>query len=145
MSANVENHLNPLFLRALICKEIMSSRAQEIQQRKDQVLAITVGQYIKTVTPVSSSYIAKIYPSGVSSATVRNVLAELEEEGYLTHPHTSAGRMPTQKGYRYYVDHLLDLCLISLIYFNYFYEFPKWLGFCFKHDQLTDITPRAAS
>jgi transcriptional regulator of heat shock response len=79
----------------------------DLRFRKDNILAIVVDHYIQTITPVSSSYIAKSYPDEVSSATVRNVLAELEEEGYLTHPHTSAGRVPTELGYRYYVDHLM--------------------------------------
>lgn len=81
---------------------------QDTRERKESILAITINQYIQTVTPVSSTVVAKRYPTGVSSATVRNILAELEEEGFLTHPHTSAGRVPTQKGYRYYVDHLMD-------------------------------------
>ena len=80
----------------------------DARKRKEQILAITIDQYIQSVTPVSSTLVAKRYPLNVSSATVRNVLAELEHEGFLTHPHTSAGRVPTQKGYRYYVDHLMD-------------------------------------
>ncbi len=80
---------------------------EEIQLRKDMILALTIGHYIQTVTPVSSNFVAKVYPTGLSSATVRNIFKELEEEGFLTHPHTSAGRIPTQKGYRYYVDHLM--------------------------------------
>jgi heat-inducible transcriptional repressor len=84
----------------------MASKA-DIQQRKDKILAIVIGQYIKTVSPVGSQYITDQYKLDVSPATVRNILAELEEEGYLTHPHTSAGRMPTSIGYRYYVDHLM--------------------------------------
>lgn len=81
---------------------------EEIKIRKDRILALTIGHYIHTVTPVSSSFIANVYPIGLSSATVRNIFAELEEEGFLTHPHTSAGRIPTQKGYRYYVDNLMN-------------------------------------
>jgi heat-inducible transcriptional repressor len=84
----------------------MASKA-DIQQRKDKILAIVIGQYIKTVSPVGSQFITDQYKLDVSPATVRNILAELEEEGYLTHPHTSAGRMPTSIGYRYYVDHLM--------------------------------------
>ncbi len=79
----------------------------DYHQRKDLVLGIVVDQYIKTVSPVSSSYIASAYNLELSPATIRNILAELEESGYLTHPHTSAGRMPTELGYRYYVDHLM--------------------------------------
>ena len=79
----------------------------DFQERKDRVLAIVVGQYIRTVSPVGSQVITEQYKLDVSPATVRNILAELEEEGYLTHPHTSAGRVPTSRGYRYYVDHLM--------------------------------------
>ncbi len=75
--------------------------------RKDTILGMVVDQYIKTTTPVSSTLIAQSYSLDLSSATIRNVLAELEEEGYLTHPHTSAGRLPTEKGYRYYVDNIM--------------------------------------
>src|SRR3989338_6590482 len=85
----------------------MVSKQVDIQARKDKVLEITIDCYIETVTPVSSAFIADEFLSDLSSATIRNILAELEEEGYLTHPHTSAGRIPTQKGYRYYVDHLM--------------------------------------
>ena len=84
-----------------------SSKKEEIKVRKDRILAITVDHYIKTITPVSSAYISRQFPLDLSSATIRNILAELEEDGYLTHPHTSAGRVPTEKGYRYYVDHLM--------------------------------------
>jgi len=84
-----------------------SSKKEEIKVRKDRILAITVDQYVKTVTPVSSAYISQQFTLDLSSATIRNILAELEEDGYLTHPHTSAGRVPTEKGYRYYVDHLM--------------------------------------
>lgn len=78
------------------------------KQRKDRVLGIVVNDYIKTVTPISSGYIVDEHHLDLSTATVRNILAELEEEGFLTHPHTSAGRVPTQEGYRYYVDNLMN-------------------------------------
>ncbi|NTV29305.1 MAG: hypothetical protein HGA80_04410 [Candidatus Omnitrophica bacterium] len=78
------------------------------RQRKDIVLSIVVKQYISTVEPVSSAFIADQYSQDISSATIRNILAELEDDGFLTHPHTSAGRMPTQRGYRYYVDFLMQ-------------------------------------
>ena len=85
----------------------MVAKHSDIQIRKDRILAIVIGRYIKTVSPVGSQYITEEHNLDVSPATVRNILADLEEEGYLTHPHTSAGRMPTQQGYRYYVDHLM--------------------------------------
>ncbi|MBF0331683.1 MAG: hypothetical protein HQL17_07070 [Candidatus Omnitrophica bacterium] len=77
-------------------------------QRKDIVLGMVVQQYIQTTVPVSSAYIAEEYEQDISSATIRNILAELEDDGYLTHPHTSAGRIPTERGYRYYVDFLMQ-------------------------------------
>ena len=86
----------------------MTSRQIDILARKDEILRITIDQYIATVTPVSSARIADQCSLDLSSATVRNILAELEQEGYLTHPHTSAGRIPTQYGYRYYVDHFFN-------------------------------------
>ena len=86
----------------------MAAKHLDIKQRKDRILAIVVGQYIKTITPVGSHTITEEFNLDVSPATVRNILAELEEQGYLTHPHTSAGRIPTQRGYRYYVDHLMN-------------------------------------
>lgn len=86
----------------------MTPRDTEIQARKDRVLYITIDQYIKTMNPVSSSYIAQNYPLDLSSASIRNILAELEDDGYLTHPHTSAGRIPTERGYRYFVNNLMQ-------------------------------------
>lgn len=75
-------------------------------QRRNMVLAASVNTYINSAEPVSSESLARDF--GLSSATVRNILAELEETGYLTHPYTSAGRIPTDKGYRYYVDFLMS-------------------------------------
>jgi len=86
----------------------MTSTRSDFQARKDRVLQIVTSSYIEKSAPVSSSYIVERHMPELSSATVRNILAELEEDGYLTHPHTSAGRMPTGKGYRYYVDRLMN-------------------------------------
>lgn len=86
----------------------MTPRKTDFRERKERILAIAVDEYIRTVAPVSSAFIAQEYGLELSSATIRNVLAELEEDGYLMHPHTSAGRVPTQRGYRYYVDHLME-------------------------------------
>ena len=85
----------------------MSPYKPDIQERKDLVLGIVVNQYIQSVTPVGSSLIAQGHHLELSSATIRSILAELEEEGLLMHPHTSAGRVPTERGYRYYVDYLM--------------------------------------
>jgi transcriptional regulator of heat shock response len=86
----------------------MTAQRNDILVRKNEILRITIDQYIETVTPVSSARIAQKCALDLSSATIRNILAELEQEGYLTHPHTSAGRIPTQIGYRYYVDHFIN-------------------------------------
>src|SRR3989338_475350 len=86
----------------------MTAKKTDFQERKERVLGIVVDEYIKSTTPVGSHFIVQQYSLDLSPATIRNILAELEEEGYLSHPHTSAGRVPTQTGYRYYVDHLID-------------------------------------
>jgi len=86
----------------------MTAKSVNIKERKDKVLGIAIEQYIRTVSPVSSALIVRDYLSDLSSATIRNILAELESDGYLTHPHISSGRVPTQEGYRYYVDNIID-------------------------------------
>lgn len=86
----------------------MVAKYTDAQARKDRVLAIVVDEYVKNVTPVGSQLLVERYHLDLSPATVRNILAELEEDGFLMHPHTSAGRVPTQRGYRYFVDHLMD-------------------------------------
>lgn len=78
----------------------------ELGPRKAAVLRAVVEEYVSTGEPVGSETIAERYGLGVSSATIRNELAALEELGYLIHPHTSAGRIPTDLGYRRYVDAL---------------------------------------
>jgi len=78
-----------------------------LDDRKTAILRAIVEEYIATALPVGSSHIAKSNEFAVSSATVRNDMAALEREGFLTHPHTSAGRIPTDKGYRFFVDNLV--------------------------------------
>jgi len=77
-----------------------------LDDRKTAILRAVVEEYIATAQPVGSSHIAASDGVQVSSATVRNDMAFLEQEGYLAQPHTSAGRIPTDKGYRFFVDHL---------------------------------------
>jgi heat-inducible transcriptional repressor len=77
-----------------------------LKERKNKILNMIIHYYIKTGKPVGSNVLIEKYNIALSSATVRNLMAELEEEGFLTHPHTSAGRIPTDKGYRTYVDTL---------------------------------------
>src|SRR5262245_18295393 len=76
--------------------------------RSRRVLAALVREYITSGEPVASSLLVSAAGLGVSSATVRNILSQLEEEGYVQQPHTSAGRVPTDRGYRFYVDLLLE-------------------------------------
>src|SRR5256885_4085309 len=76
--------------------------------RSKRVLAALVREYIASGEPVASSVLVTAAGLGISSATVRNILAKLEEEGYVLQPHTSAGRIPTDRGYRFYVDLLLE-------------------------------------
>lgn len=77
-----------------------------LDERKTAILRAVVKEYIETAQPVGSSHVARSPEVRVSSATIRNEMAVLEQEGFLTQPHTSAGRIPTDKGYRYFVDHL---------------------------------------
>ncbi len=79
-----------------------------LDSRAQAILRAVIEEYVNTATPVSSGALVERYPFGVSSATVRNVLAALEAIGLLTHPHTSAGRVPTDAGYRYYVGTLVE-------------------------------------
>ncbi len=75
-------------------------------QRQQQILSAIIEQYAEVASPVGSSLLAKLF--GVSSATIRTEMAELERMGYISQPHTSAGRVPTDKGYRLYVNNLSE-------------------------------------
>jgi heat-inducible transcriptional repressor len=77
-----------------------------LDERKTAILRAVVQEYIETAQPVGSGHVANAPGVRVSPATVRNEMAVLEQEGYLVQPHTSAGRIPTDKGYRFFVDHL---------------------------------------
>jgi len=76
--------------------------------REQDILRAVIEEYVSTAVPVGSQALVDRYALGVSSATVRNVLAELEAFGLLSHPHTSAGRVPTDMGYRYYVESIAE-------------------------------------
>ncbi|MBR0374580.1 MAG: heat-inducible transcription repressor HrcA [Mogibacterium sp.] len=80
----------------------------DLSERKLQILQAIITDYVQNAEPVGSRSIAKKYGLGVSPATIRNEMADLEEMGYLTHPHTSAGRVPSDKAYRLYVDDLMQ-------------------------------------
>jgi heat-inducible transcriptional repressor len=92
----------PLY-QALMVKRSSTS----LDGRKSEILATIVKDHIATGQPVGSFTLARQSRENLSSATIRNICAELEDDGFLTHPHTSAGRLPTDKGYRFYVDNFL--------------------------------------
>src|SRR5690349_1685550 len=74
--------------------------------RQEELLTLVIESYIKNAEPIGSKFLVSFGDLDFSEATVRNELRELEQAGYLTHPHTSAGRIPTEKGYRHYVSQL---------------------------------------
>ncbi len=80
----------------------------EIGKRKSDILKAIIREHILTAEPIGSRTLAKNYNFGVSSATIRNEMSDLEDMGFLEQPHTSAGRVPSDKGYRYYVDVLME-------------------------------------
>lgn len=85
----------------------------ELDVRKRKILEAIIMDYIATAEPVGSRTISRKYNLGVSPATIRNEMADLEELGYLEQPHTSAGRVPSDLGYRYYVDFLMSKVIID--------------------------------
>ncbi len=74
------------------------------EERQKSIFRIIVREYLRSAEPIGSAAIVARHDLGVSSATIRNDMAELESKGYIEQPHTSAGRVPTEQGYRYYVD-----------------------------------------
>jgi len=86
----------------------MAMSANELDERSQLVLRAVVETYITNIGPVGSRYLVKKYGLGYSPATIRNIMADLEDLGYLEQPHTSAGRVPTDKGYRFYVEYLIE-------------------------------------
>lgn len=85
-----------------------------LTERQKTILDLVVRGYIATAVPVGSKALVGQPRLNVSSATIRHEMASLEEAGYLTHPHTSAGRMPTERGYRYFVEHLMEERALSV-------------------------------
>lgn len=80
----------------------------DLTERKLKILQAIISDYVKTAEPVGSRTLSKKYDLGISPATIRNEMADLEEMGYLTHPHTSAGRVPSDAAYRLYVNALME-------------------------------------
>ncbi len=121
-----------------------------IDDRKIKILQAIINDYIVTGEPVGSRTIAKKYDLGIGSATIRNEMADLEEMGYLEQPHTSAGRIPSSKGYRLYVDRLMqreqlskeeELKIKEYIINSAMYEVDKVLKeACVLLSELTNLT-----
>src|SRR5437016_1908038 len=91
----------------------MKDSADILDERSREILALLIKTHIAVGEPVGSRTIAKLSSESLSAATVRNLMSDLEEAGYLEQPHTSAGRVPTDKGYRFYVDHILGESRLS--------------------------------
>ena len=85
----------------------MTGKLYELDERKQRVLKAVIDDYIESAEPVGSRALARKHDLGVSPATIRNEMADLEMLGYLQHLHTSSGRVPSSKGYRFYVDGLI--------------------------------------
>ena len=80
----------------------------ELTERKLKILQAIISDYVRSAEPVGSRTLSKRFDLGISPATIRNEMSDLEEMGYLTHPHTSAGRVPSDKAYRLYVNSLME-------------------------------------
>ena len=113
---------------------------QNLDNRKKKILQAIVEEYINTAEPVSSGSIAKKYGLDLSSATIRNEMADLEKVGYIEKQHTSSGRVPSAKGYRLYVDELLNDHNISLAEIKYIQS--KLIE---KVNEIEDLTKIATS
>ena len=85
----------------------MGNSTDNLTERETQILETVLAHYIRTGEPVGSRTVAKLSGLNLSPATIRNSMQELEERGFLKQPHTSAGRVPTDKGYRYFVERLM--------------------------------------
>ena len=89
--------------------------AHQLNERERRVLEAVIQSYVETAEPAGSRMIARRFGLGVSPATIRNTMSDLEEKGFLLHPHTSAGRIPTDMAYRVYVDSLMRVTPINEI------------------------------
>jgi heat-inducible transcriptional repressor len=85
----------------------------DLNPRQQEILRVIVSEYVDSARPVGSEALVEKYDLRVSSATVRNVMSALEAAGYIYHPHTSAGRVPSDRGYRFFVDHLMGAAGLS--------------------------------
>lgn len=116
--------------------------SNDLNDRERSILHHVVDQYIRTAIPIGSRVISKKFESHLSPATIRNVMADLEELGYLSHPHTSAGRVPTDIGYRYYVDYLME---VERLRANDVAEIQEQLDRVNDHAELLRVTSKLLS
>ena len=86
-----------------------------LTDRKLKILQAIISDYVRTAEPVGSRTLAKRFDMAISPATIRNEMSDLEEMGYLTHPHTSARRVPSDKAYRLYVNNMMEKVEVSQI------------------------------
>src|SRR3954465_9916996 len=89
--------------------------SDELNGREGQILEAVIRSYVETAEPAGSRTLSRRFGLGVSPATIRNTMSDLEEKGFLFHPHTSAGRVPTNKAYRAYVDALINPAPIGTV------------------------------
>jgi heat-inducible transcriptional repressor len=89
--------------------------SEELSRRERRVLEAVIRSYVETAEPAGSRTLSRRFGLGVSPATIRNTMSDLEEKGFLFHPHTSAGRIPTNKAYRLYVDSLLSIPALKAV------------------------------
>ena len=95
-------------------KNAMSGKTEGgLDERPREILKLIIRSYVNSGEPVGSRTLAKSIDWRLSPATIRNIMADLEDEGYLEQPHTSAGRIPSERGYRFYVNHLADSSRVS--------------------------------
>jgi heat-inducible transcriptional repressor len=87
--------------------------SEQLTERELRVLEAVVHTYIETAEPAGSQTIARRFGLGVSAATIRNTMSDLEDKGFLFHPHTSAGRIPTDRAYRVYVNEIMRLAPLT--------------------------------
>ncbi len=121
----------------------------QLSERKMKILQAIIGDFVKTAEPIGSRTLSKRYELGISPATIRNEMSDLEEMGFLTHPHTSAGRVPSMKAYRLYVDEMMSQHelpeemkeqIASSLYGN-FYELEKTVEHAAKIlSEITQLT-----
>lgn len=107
---------------------------KDLEFRRNKILELVINNYVDTAAPIASRTISRCSRLGLSPATVRNVMSDLEDMGFITHPHTSAGRIPTEEGYRYYINTLMQAKFLTEEEKNFIDK-----EFCSKTDELDEF------